>query len=76
MGEPRMTMLPPAPDKCQECAADHQPEEPHNQGSLYYQMAFHAKHGRYPTWKDALEHCGKETQRAWKKALRERGVKV
>lgn len=45
----RAMILPPPSGKCQECAVDHKPEEPHNRDSLYYQMAFRQKHGRWPT---------------------------
>lgn len=64
-----MTMLPPSPDRCQECAANHQWDEPHNQQSLYYQMAFHATHGRYPTWTDAMAHCAPSVQAKWRTGL-------
>ncbi len=62
-------MLPPPPGTCQWCAVDHEPEAPHNQQSLYYQMKFHAIHGRWPTWTDAMAHCSDELKRLWRKAL-------
>lgn len=68
------TMLPPAPDVCQVCATKHEPEMPHNQQSLYYQMAFFRDNGRYPTWADAFAHCTSEMQEAWKEGLRQHGV--
>lgn len=71
-----MILLPPAPDVCQECAVDHKPDEPHNQQSLYYQMAFHMKHGRWPTWHDALAHCDERTRELWLIELRKLGQKV
>jgi hypothetical protein len=62
-GEPReMTLLPPAPGRCQVCAAIHGPGEPHNPESLYWQMAFHRQHGRWPTWEDAVAHLDPELQ--------------
>lgn len=71
-----MMLLPPAPDVCQTCAVKHEPEQPHNQQSLYYQVAFHAKYGRWPTWDDALAHVEPDIQRFWRAALRKRGVEI
>ncbi len=62
-------LLPCAPDVCQECAMDHPHENPHNQQSLYYQMRFHAQHGRWPTWTDAMAHCTEPVRQHWKQAL-------
>lgn len=70
------TLLPPAKDVCQECATKHEPHEPHNAESLYYQCVFYAEHGRYPVWKDAIAHCSEELKAAWMKELKERGVWV
>jgi hypothetical protein len=64
-----MTLLGPRPDVCQECAVDHAHDQPHNQQSLYYQMAFHATHGRFPTWTDAMAHCTPEVQAQWRPLL-------
>lgn len=64
-----MTLLPPPPGVCQVCAVDHAWDAPHNQQSLYYQMHFHADHGRWPTWTDAMSHCTPEVQAEWKKHL-------
>lgn len=52
-----MTLLPPSSGKCQQCATEHLPEEPHNQRSLFYRIWFHQEHGRTPTWDDATAHC-------------------
>lgn len=70
------TLLPPKDGLCPECAVAHQPEEPHNQQSLYYQMSFKKKRDRWPTWKDAIAHCTEEVQEYWTKSLAEKGVKV
>jgi hypothetical protein len=64
-----MTMLPPPPSVCQECAVDHKPEYPHNQQSLAYQYYFYARHGRWPTWTDAMAHCTDEEKAYWRKEL-------
>lgn len=61
---------------CPECAVAHHPEQPHNRDSLTYQYKFYDKHGRWPTWADAMAHCPPEIQRFWKTALEERGVKI
>ena len=62
-------LMPCAPDVCQECAVDHPHDNPHNQQSMYYQMQFHAKHGRWPTWTDAMAHCAEPVRTAWRKLL-------
>ena len=67
-------LLPPVPGLCQTCAVDHDPEHPHNADSLYYQMAFNATNGRYPTWVDAMAHCSIEIKEFWLAELREAGV--
>lgn len=69
-------MLPPAPDVCQECATNHDPRQPHNQQSLYYQYYFYADHERWPTWKDAMAHCTEEVKAKWIVSLAAHGVKV
>ena len=63
------TLMPPSPDVCQECAVDHPHDQPHNQQSVYYQMAFHATHGRWPTWSDAMAHSAPEVQALWRTGL-------
>lgn len=72
----RMFVLPPAKDRCQICASKHEPAEPHNAQSLYYQTVFNMEHGRAATWLDAMEHCPPELQEIWTKALEDRGVDV
>ena len=60
------TMLPCAADKCQECATEHNHDEPHNQRSLYYQNRFYATHGRWPTWTDSMQHCTDDVKKLWR----------
>ena len=67
-------LLPPAPHLCQVCAVAHAVDQPHNRDSLYYQMAFRAEHGRWPTWDDAMAHCAEEVRCAVRHALDELGV--
>lgn len=68
--------MPPKPGVCQECAVDHPPEAPHNRESLFYQYYFYNKHGRWPTWEDAMDHCDEETKARWIKELTKQGVKL
>lgn len=68
-----MMLLPAAPGKCAECAVDHAPDQPHNRDSLFYQMQFHGRFGRWPVWADALAHCAEPTRQAWEAELRRRG---
>ena len=80
-GDPRgqdatWTLLPPSPEVCSQCAKDHEPDVPHDQRSLYYQFAFRAETGRWPTWNDAMAHCTEETQIRWRIALRHYGVEI
>lgn len=71
-----MMLLRPDPNVCQKCAVDHDPEQPHNQQSLYWQYWFYGKNGRWPTWEDAMAHCTDEVKQYWIDALRARGVEV
>lgn len=71
-----MFLLPPAKDKCQTCAADHDPSQPHNAHSLYYQTAFNMEHDRAATWLDAMEHCDDATREIWTAELERRGIDV
>ncbi|MUG24742.1 hypothetical protein GNQ08_20450 [Paenibacillus macerans] len=71
-----MMLLPPAADKCQKCAVDHDPEQPHNQDSLYWKYWFFGQNGRWPTWADAMEHCSPEIKEFWTQALEDRGIDV
>jgi hypothetical protein len=64
-------LLPPAAGKCQVCAGEHAPHEPHNAQSLYYQYAFYGATNpqRWPTWADAVAHCSPGMQARWKEEL-------
>jgi hypothetical protein len=64
-----MMMLPPPEHVCQVCAVDHTHDQPHNQQSLHYQMYFHARHGRWPTWTDAMSHCSDPVKKLWRRQL-------
>lgn len=67
-------LMPPPADACQECAVKHDPDQAHNQQSLYYQYHFYSKRGRWPTWRDAVAHCPPEIKAAWETELRKRGA--
>jgi hypothetical protein len=69
-------LLPPAPDRCQECASKHEAHEPHNRDSLFYQMKFQMKHKRWPTWQDVMAHCSEEVKAAWKEELAKLGLAI
>lgn len=70
----QMKLLPPSPDKCQECAVAHNAEDPHNPQSMYYQVKFQIQHGRGATWNDALAHCTPERQGLWWENLKTFGI--
>lgn len=63
------SLMPPAPDVCQVCAADHKADMPHNAQSMYYCYAFRGAQGRWPTWADALAHCTDEMTGLWREQL-------
>ena len=52
-----VSILPLLPGTCPVCATSHDPALPHNRDSLYYQMRFQQKFGRFPSWADAMSHC-------------------
>lgn len=69
-------LLKTPPGTCKECAVAHDPKQPHNQQSMTYQYDFYGKHGRWPTWADAMAHCDAEVKKLWTEALTARGVSV
>lgn len=70
-----LQLLPPAPDRCQVCAAAaHGPEVPHNRDSLFYQFWFNGQHGRSATWADAAADCPPEVKQLLLDYLREHQV--
>ena len=70
----RFVLMPPRLGVCPVCAVKHDPAQPHNRDSLYYQYRFFAERKRWPTWTDAMSHCDDAIKQFWKKELRERGV--
>jgi hypothetical protein len=69
-----MDLLSAAPETCPECGVKHHPEAPHNRDSLFYQYYFYNKHGRWPTWEDAIAHCSEEIKQATREILKEHGI--
>lgn len=69
-----MMLLPPSKGLCPICAFDHEPANPHNNQSLYYQYRFYGIRGRWPTWADAVAHCAPDLRALWEEALREKGA--
>lgn len=72
----KLLLLPPREGTCPECAVAHDPKQPHNRDSLYYQYHFYAEHGRWPTWNDAMAHCDPAVQLILTIELANRGIKV
>lgn len=62
-------MLPLGKDVCPVCAVKHDPNLPHDVGSLYYQQRFFAVRGRWPHWADAMAHCVEEVRVLWVRQL-------
>lgn len=56
---------------CPDCAVAHPESDPHDRDSLTYQYRFYAKHGRWPTWDDAMAQCTPEHKEVWMALLRE-----
>lgn len=61
---------------CPECGVKHEAYNAHDKDSLCYQYKFYDKHGRFPTWEDAMAHCPEEVKKVWLEALEERGVSI
>lgn len=67
-------IIAPEPGACKICAALHNPDQPHERDSLYYQMRFFQVYNRFPSWDDAMAHCSKAVQLQVKQDLIERGI--
>lgn len=61
---------------CPICAVKHEPDQPHNRDSLFYQYKFYFEHERWPTWEDAMSHCPIQIREIWIRELQAHGVKV
>jgi hypothetical protein len=73
-----MQLLPPKQDVCQQCANENHtdPEQPHDQQSLYWQYWFYGQNGRWHTWNDAMAHCSNEVKQIWITSLKNHGVEI
>lgn len=58
-------LLPPKAGHCLMCAADHEPHLAHDAQSMFYQVRFKDKYGRFPTWADAVAHLPQKNQKQW-----------
>ena len=67
-------VIAPGRRKCPQCADRHGPHEPHNKNSLYYRAQFYQKHGRFPTWEDAMEGLSQMMTAYWRGEMRKKGV--
>ncbi|HRR29660.1 MAG TPA: hypothetical protein P5270_09915 [Victivallales bacterium] len=47
-------MLPAKEGTCEWCATAHDPDQPHNAQSLFFQYRFYNEYGKWPTWTDAM----------------------
>lgn len=65
-----MQLLPCAKNVCPACAVDHPIDTAHNAESIYYQYLFFGRHGRWPTWADAIAHCDERIREMWRDLLR------
>jgi hypothetical protein len=65
---------PPPATHCPECGAYHEPEYPHDRESVFYQIKFKRRTGRWPTWADALAHCPPDIKTIWIEELVSRGI--
>ena len=71
-----MFLMPAKEGTCEICAVAHDPGQPHNAQSLFYQTRFNIEHGRAATWIDAMEHCEPGVRELWTKELTRMGVDV
>ena len=63
----------PEPPRCPECATAHHRAEPHDAESRVYQLHFYRRHGRWPTWADAIAHTTGLVREAAVAALKAKG---
>lgn len=66
----------PGRGKCPVCATKHDPADPHDPNSLFYQIGFWKRNRRFPSWADAMEHCSPMTKLVWMDKLKKRGIRV
>jgi hypothetical protein len=69
MGYIDVQLLGTLPGTCPECGLRHESDAPHDQQSLAYQYSFFDRHGRWPIWADAMEHCPRDVKGTWRERL-------
>jgi len=69
-------VVPPVQGSCPICATKHDPGEPHDRDSLYYQNQFWRKHTRFPTWSDAMSHCKESVKDDFIMRMKKRGIEI
>ena len=69
-------VVPPVPGSCPICDTKHDPKEPHDRDSLYYQNWFRKRYKRFPTWEDAMNHCSDSVKTNFIKKLAKRGIEI
>ncbi len=66
-----LMLLPAPPGTCKHCATKHGPRDPHNHGSIFYQMRFKMEHGRDATQADCVAHLPEGRQTVYRQILSE-----
>src|SRR5688572_1045122 len=61
-------------NQCSVCGDRHEPWDAHDATSPDYHRAFREKHGRNPSWMDALAHCSPIIKLYWVLQLKEQGM--
>ncbi len=74
IGTGSLRLMPPKPGTCPECGAIHAEFQPHNRDSVYYRVRFRQKHGRWPSYLDAMAHCPEDIQKLWKLEMSKQGI--
>lgn len=62
------------PGACEQCGVSHASGAPHAKQTLHYQYWFFGKHGRWPSWEDAMAHCTPATKQWARGCLHALGV--
>ncbi len=73
-GMEEIKITPPGGKTCRICATNHDPQDPHDRDSLYYQNWFRKRFKRFPTWNDAMAHCSDMTKVCFTEKLIRRGI--
>ena len=69
-------LMPVKHGTCGQCSVKHNPKQPHDARSLFYQYWFYGENGRWPNWKDAMSHCDESVKKSWVTHLKMKGVDV